>query len=240
MTADEEKPAAAVSAPPKMQFSLGTLLLLPVVVGCALAVLFTKPPNVAAVELFVIGFLLPVVLTGGIVYGKGYMRAFCIGAVFPAGALFYVWVVEISTVLMTASWEFDSNSVFTLQRLFGSAFVAAVVSGSVCVVIYCLSLPAVAAGGSARRRGWGRMIVILLLILLVLSGPVVGRIGIALDWWKAESPSLPAIVTPPVTYQGPYASPAPSSTQSPQRPIRLAAPPPILPIRARFANLFLK
>jgi hypothetical protein len=199
MIADEEKPAAADAAPLRIQFSLGTLLLLPVIAGCAMAVLFTKPFNVAAKELYIIAFLLPAILTGGIVYGKGYTRAFCIGALFPAGMLFLYSTMQFTDVLFGQVQDY--NTFFTLQCLFGGSWLAAVVSGCMCMGIRWLAQEAV---GSRRRRGWGRTILVLLLVLLILSGPIVGRIGISLGWWKAETPS-------PITYSqpNPYGAPVP-------------------------------
>jgi hypothetical protein len=206
MTADEEKPAAADGAPPRMQFSLGTLLLLPVVAGCALAVLFTKPPNVAAAELFVIAFLLPAALTGGIVYGKGYTRAFCIGALFPVGVLFCLCTIEFIGMLSPPAWDFDVKSLFTLQCLFGGGWLAAIICGCLCIGIRWLSLRPAVADGSIRQHGWGRAIFVLLLVLLVLSGPIVGRIGISLGWWKLDAQSPNPYSSPTIGAPNPYST----------------------------------
>jgi hypothetical protein len=247
MTADEEKPAA--TAPSRMQFSLGTLLLLPVAIGCALAVLFTKPPNVAATELLAIGILLPAAFTGGIVYSKGYKRAFCIGAIFPAGALSLLFIYLLANMGFSNSWDL-SLFLFMFECLFGGGLLLAIVSGGLCVGIRSLSLRAIVADGSTRRHGWGRAIFCLAIALLVLSGPIVGRIGISLGWWGADAAPPGPYLAPPVTYQAPttgtysptgYGAPLPgypnSSTPSlaPESPSAEppvptnAAPPPAAP-----------
>jgi hypothetical protein len=213
MPADEEKQANA--APAKMQFSLGTLLLLPVVAGCALAVLFTKPPNVAATELFAIGFLSAATLTGGIVYGKGYTRAFCIGAIFPVIGLCFSYAQLWTTFLTMGTWDF-SGHYFMLQCLSGGGWLAAVASGCLCMGIRRLSARTAAAEGAARRYAWGRAVFILLLVLTVLSGPIVGRIGISLGWWKADAPPpSPYYVAPAPTVFDPFSAP-PSAAPSPR------------------------
>jgi hypothetical protein len=210
MTADEEKPAGA--APPRIQFSLGTLLLLPVAVGCALAVLFTKPINVAAKELYVIALLSPAGLTSGIVYGKGYTRAFCIGALFPAGALFLLNALQFTDMFYGQVQTSDVS--FTLQCLFGGGWLAAIVSGCLCMGIRWFTLGSAAADGSTRRHGWGRAILTLFLVLLILSGPILGRIGISLGWWKADAPSLNPYA-PPVPSAAPYIAPTTTYPSTP-------------------------
>jgi hypothetical protein len=78
-----------------MQFSLRTLLLVPLAVACVFAVLLAKPAAVALLELFVISLVLPAVLTVIIVYGSGCKRAFCIGALFPVGALWFLSAIYL-------------------------------------------------------------------------------------------------------------------------------------------------
>jgi hypothetical protein len=225
MTTVEDKPAAGDAAPLKMQFSLGTLLVLPVVVGCALAVLFTKPSDVAGVELLAIGLLLPAGLSGGIVYGKGYTRAFCIGALFPAGAIFYLCTLEFTNVLVAQAWNFNANS-FGFQCLFGGGWLAAVISGCLCVGIRWLALGSAAADGSTRRHRWGTAIFVLVLALLILSGPIVGRIGYSLGWWSPDTPPPPGLFSlPPTT--APYSSTgyyAPSTAYPSTPPSPIADP----------------
>jgi hypothetical protein len=228
MTADEEKPTAAPQ--PKMQFSLGTLLLLPVIAGCAMAVMFTKPPSIAAVELLVIEFLLPSALTAGIIYTTGYKRAFCIGALLPVGPLWIYCVFAIFSFASLQTWDLNANSV-NYQWVFGGSWLASVISGCVCLSIRWLALSSNAADGSARRHGWGRAILIALFILLVLSGPIIGRIGISVGWWKADTPqssATGAYYMPGSTRPVPYSvldssdviGPSADTSRPPQEPQR--------------------
>ncbi len=221
MIAEEEK-LAADAAPPKMQFSLRTLLLLPVAVACALAALFTKPPSVAVVELLLIAFLLPAALTATIVYGKGYTRAFCIGALFPAGALFLFSVMEFYGVLSSifVMPGMDLNVLRQLQCSFDGAWLAAVLCGCLCVGLRWLLQRPAAGDGSARRHSSGRAIFLLLLILLVLSGPIIGRIGISAGWWGPGAPVPVATMTPYAALPYP-----PATTPSTSFPATGTSPP---------------
>lgn len=67
----------------RLQFSLRHLLILMVVLSVAFAVLFAFPNLAASVLLSVASILLLVALTTCVVYGRGHIRAFCIGALFP-------------------------------------------------------------------------------------------------------------------------------------------------------------
>jgi hypothetical protein len=79
-------PDGTNSAP---RFSLRTLLVFTVVfaVGCAL--LFSLPNVVAVPGLILVIVALPAVLTAGVMYGGRLWRAFCVGALFPAGLALY-------------------------------------------------------------------------------------------------------------------------------------------------------
>jgi hypothetical protein len=158
---------------------------LPVVIVCALAALFTKPGPVAFVELFVIAFLLPAVLTATIIYDHGYRRAFCVGALFPVGALCGVCALTLCNV---SSQYWGSVDYVALRWLFGIDWLVAVVSGGLCVGIRFLSQHPDMRIEPAHLRGWGQAVFSLLLILLVLSGPIIGRVGISVGWWQPDAP----------------------------------------------------
>lgn len=82
-----------------LQFSLRHLLILIVVLSVAFAVLFAFPNWLASVLLSIAATLLLVVLTACVVYGTGQLRAFCIGALFPA---VLVWIaVDCAFVVIT-------------------------------------------------------------------------------------------------------------------------------------------
>jgi hypothetical protein len=169
-----------------MQFSQRTLLLLPLVLVCVLAVLFTKPANIAFVELLVISFLLPAVLTVTLVYGKGYTRSFCIGALFPAGALCFWSTLILITLGDARRLTVETDYFFFIQCLFGGGWLAGIVIGFLCMTFRWFLCPPGAPIESNHRRGWVQAIFILLLVLLVLSGPIVAQVGISAGWWKVD------------------------------------------------------
>ena len=60
-------------------------------VALAIAVLFVVPDWFASIALLIAAFALPAMLTTTIACGSGYLRAFCVGALFPcAGVLIAV------------------------------------------------------------------------------------------------------------------------------------------------------
>lgn len=69
------------------QFSLRSMLVLVAVVSVVLAVMFTLPDTPAGFVLLFTSFALPAGLTVVLIYRPGYLRTFCIGALFPAGTL---------------------------------------------------------------------------------------------------------------------------------------------------------
>ena len=81
------------------------LLILMVVLSIAFAVLFAFPNWRATVLLSIAATLLLVALTACVVYGTGQLRAFCIGALFPA---VLVWIaVDCAFVVLTFTTSRD-------------------------------------------------------------------------------------------------------------------------------------
>jgi hypothetical protein len=176
-------------------------------------------------ELLLIAFLLPAALTATIVYGKGYTRAFCIGALIPAGAL-CLW--SAAALFSDFSLSFDLSGAYVsesfmrqLQCAFGGAWLATILSGSLCVGLRWLLQRPAAGDGSAQRHRWGGAVFGALLFLLVLSGPIVGRIGISAGWWAPGAPSDPTALPfyraapAPTISSAPNTSPPPNSTPYP-------------------------
>ncbi len=69
-----------------MTFRLRTLLAAVAAIGIAVYLLLAAPARVAAPGLILVAVASTIGFTAGIVYGRNKVRAFCIGALFPAGA----------------------------------------------------------------------------------------------------------------------------------------------------------
>ena len=67
------------------QFDLKTLFLVMTAMAVALSLLVAVPPIVRFISAGFLVLALPLVLTVVLIYGRGYRRTFCIGALFPAG-----------------------------------------------------------------------------------------------------------------------------------------------------------
>jgi hypothetical protein len=74
----------------KPQVSLAAMLFGSFIWALMSLVAFSTPDGLAIPVLALTSVLVPAALTGGIVYGRGPLRAFCIGALFPTGACFLV------------------------------------------------------------------------------------------------------------------------------------------------------
>lgn len=209
MSTDQEQAPVADFAPPKMQFSLRTLLLLPVIAACVLSLFFGKPPNLIAMELALVTLILPAVLTTIVVYGQGYKRAFCIGALAPTGVL-YLWSTYLLLTFTLYRGPVDDQIFPAFRWFYGLGWIAAIVSGFICMGFrWILERPA-AQPDSKTRRGWFQLVFIVLLLLLLLSGPIIGQVGMRLGWWEAGTA---ASQNPTVTfYASPAPPPAPAST----------------------------
>lgn len=79
-SADDDRAGSA-------QFGLGALLAATAAAAVACSLFFSMPPEVATPALILITLVLPVVVTTVLVYGRGYQRTFCLGAIFPAGTM---------------------------------------------------------------------------------------------------------------------------------------------------------
>ncbi|HUT94158.1 MAG TPA: hypothetical protein VMY37_32155 [Thermoguttaceae bacterium] len=85
MTTPEPDDPRAGGLARRLQYTSRTLLALTTAVAIACAIFFTLPPWVSMVAAVCVVISMPAVLTVMLIYGQGYTRTFCIGALFPAG-----------------------------------------------------------------------------------------------------------------------------------------------------------
>jgi len=71
--------------PHRFQFTLSQLIVLMTLVAVFCASALSKPDWLSMVLAACFTFFLPMGFTVGVVYGRGYQRTFCIGALFPSG-----------------------------------------------------------------------------------------------------------------------------------------------------------
>lgn len=97
----EFKPSKVGRAP--FQYSLRTMFIVMTVLAVALSGIFAGPPWLSMLTGLFLGVAAAMVLTIALIYGRGYVRTFSIGALFPAGLtligllpvltqpLYYIW-----------------------------------------------------------------------------------------------------------------------------------------------------
>ncbi len=106
MAVDHPKLDRGHVAGDRMQFGLGTMMAFTAVVAVASSLMFRLPSSVATPLLALLTIALPVTLTAVVIYGRGYWRTFCIGALFPSGAM----LVCTSLMLLIHSISAYQNS----------------------------------------------------------------------------------------------------------------------------------
>ena len=133
MAAMQDEPTAIEAASsssdeparPRFQFSLRTLLLLPVVVAFTCGLL-CSPPIFALFGLLLTAPVLPAMLTIVIIYDKGWRRTFCIGAIFPVGFL-SMWILPC---LSSGGFvPLTPGSTEPVRYLFGIVWLLAILTG---------------------------------------------------------------------------------------------------------------
>jgi len=70
-----------------IQYSLATMLIVMTLLAVVCSGLFAGPQWLTAATAGLLTLIVPLVLTVTLIYGKGYLRTFCIGAIFPAGTI---------------------------------------------------------------------------------------------------------------------------------------------------------
>ena len=123
-----------------MQFSLKSMLLTTVVMSILCAMLFAVPPVVSIIFFLVTVLIAPPVLITGIVYGRGHLRAFCIGCVSSPLILVLLYAPVMLLGLFDASasdWaEYGTQMKIMASCLLGGLFA----SGAVSVFVRWLAL----------------------------------------------------------------------------------------------------
>jgi len=85
------------------QYSLKTLLLVTLATAVALGILVSTPSGIAVPVMICLTIAIPALLTVVVVYGSGYQRTFCIGALFPTCTALYVtgWFLGLVQLELT-------------------------------------------------------------------------------------------------------------------------------------------
>ena len=132
------------STPPRgpWQFSMKTLLVVTAATAVALAIVVSLPNAIAVPVMLCLAIGIPAFLTVIVIYGSGYQRTFCIGALFPACAMLHAtgWLLFFSIIEGPGNLEdlgrwlefFDEIS--APYRVYtGAAWLLAIVVGFVAV-----------------------------------------------------------------------------------------------------------
>ena len=127
------------------QFSLRTLFLLTACVAVALSVLFGLPNVLAVPTIFCLVISLPALLGIVIVHGSSYQRAFCFGALFPAGLMLYSFGWFLGYLLIgeagvtsrdISGWIELADSLAPRFRVsVGLTWILSILNGALCVVV---------------------------------------------------------------------------------------------------------
>lgn len=209
----ESKPTNEPAVLRRSQFSLRTLLLLPVFLAAICSVLFATPPVVSVVEVVAFSLILPPALTTVVIYGRGYKRTFCIGALFPAGMLFLI--ASYVGLAMCAGGNFDMSDIAPMRGYLIAGLSAVAACGLISVAI---------RWGLEAGRGWQRLLFWGAVTGLLFVGPLVGQVGLRVGWWAepdpVSGPVFPATTPPPDA----DVAPAPSEGGRPPAPEASAAP----------------
>lgn len=125
-----------------MRFSLKTLLATVCVTSVVCGIFFALPYWASLCILVLFWFLVPPTLIAGIVYGRGYGRAFCIGCISTGGCvpLLYMYMVAIMFSGLDVLDELDAESAAGIKIAFAAATILVGISGFASVCVRWLSL----------------------------------------------------------------------------------------------------
>ena len=116
--------------PPFFQFGISTMLWATLVTAIACAVLFPMPAVVAIPLILLISVALPAMLTTVVIYGRGYQRTFCIGAMFPSA--FFLFMVPYGGMGMFP-WGSPSGDDIVFRMVVCGFWASSLLIGGVCV-----------------------------------------------------------------------------------------------------------
>jgi hypothetical protein len=102
-----------------------------------LGFLVAAPLGLLALTAMLLSIAVPMVLTIGLIYGRGWLRTFCIGALFPAGILF-LSAVPMLVVSVFDGFDGGPGGDDVEERLFQGLFV--VVAGIVIAAFGLLAI----------------------------------------------------------------------------------------------------
>lgn len=127
-----------------MKFTLMSLLIAVTVMAAVCAVFFALPALIAVCVLALVWIVTPPAIVAGIVYGRGYGRAFAIGCVATGGCLpfaylYFMFAGVVSMVEELSSVATDSETVTSFKIMSAVAFGLTLVSGLTSVMVRWLS-----------------------------------------------------------------------------------------------------
>jgi len=130
MTDDSQTPTAT---PPFFQFGLLSLLVVTTAVAATCSLAFSMSNEVAIPLLVAFSVLLTAVLITVIVYGSGYQRTFCIGAVVPFGVLLFT--LAFAGVILFLDGPGARGEPFYCRMAVVCVWVFSIVAGGVCMAM---------------------------------------------------------------------------------------------------------
>jgi len=120
--------------PRPLQFSLQGMFLLMTVLAVAFSLLLAAPPVVRFIGAAFFLLALPTVLTVVLIYGRGYARTFCIGALFPAGTM--LWPFGSGVPMIMYGMGGDLGGAGWIPALYvAAAYVVSMIFGAIAVVV---------------------------------------------------------------------------------------------------------
>jgi hypothetical protein len=113
MEAPEIKAGPTKPGGAPFQYSLRTMLAVTAFLAVSCSLLFASPGWVRVAGALCLTLILPAMLTVLLVYGRGYVRTFCIGAVFPSG----ITLLSTAVILAYITFAIAFNTARIWQAL---------------------------------------------------------------------------------------------------------------------------
>jgi hypothetical protein len=125
---------------PAVRFTLRAVFLAVFVVAALCCLFFALPSFWSVGILFVVWLLAPAAMIAGIVYARGYVRAFCIGCVAAGGAVPMLYFYMLATVLASVEIISVYDEYADVKYVYAVLTAAVAVSGLVSMGVCWLSL----------------------------------------------------------------------------------------------------